>query len=122
MPIKDPEIRREYYRRYMQKNGEKYNLRKLVSDYLSMHPCVDCGESDIDVLEFDHRNPEEKRFTIARYRNSRSVTPSTMMNEITKCDVRCANCHRKKTVRESRAGIYKPNVSPRIKFREGTRT
>lgn len=69
--------------------------RVKIFDYLSSHPCVDCGETDVLVLEFDHRNPETKRwaigFIVAR-KPWRFV-----LAEIAKCDVRCANCHRRRT-------------------------
>lgn len=70
--------------------------RQLVVDYLLEHPCVDCGEGDVRVLEFDHRPGVEKRAPIAllvRSRHSWGVVEA----EIAKCDVRCANCHRRKT-------------------------
>lgn len=75
--------------------------KTFVWNYLSAHPCVDCGESDPVVLDFDHR-PGEKR--------SRNNSVSVLMNrrvdlarieeEIKRCDVRCANCHRRRTFRE----------------------
>lgn len=65
-------------------------------EYLRAHPCVDCGEADPLVLEFDHR--ADKEFTIGtklRDRNWKSI-----LDEIAKCDVVCANCHRRRTAVE----------------------
>lgn len=65
--------------------------------YLCNHPCVDCGESDPVVLEFDHVRGEK----VANVANliSGAGKFQRLMDEIAKCDVRCANCHRRKTYR-----------------------
>jgi hypothetical protein len=63
--------------------------------YFAIHPCVDCGESDPVVLEFDHLEGDSKSFDIGHslpYRNWRSI-----LEEIEKCEVVCANCHRRRT-------------------------
>lgn len=73
------------------------NLDFLIA-YLRSHPCVDCGESDIRVLQFDHVDPGTKVSNVSlllRKRPWKLVLP-----EIAKCAVRCANCHRRKTMRE----------------------
>lgn len=75
----------------------KREVQSIINDYLKTHPCIDCGEDDIIVLEFDHRNPDEKSFTIASATSKRFVTPQIILDEIAKCDVRCANCHRRRT-------------------------
>lgn len=67
----------------------------VLFEYLSTHPCVDCGESDPIVLEFDHRDPSKKSFTIGS--QARHKGRDSLMKEIEKCDVRCANCHRRRT-------------------------
>jgi hypothetical protein len=73
-----------------------------IMAYLSAHPCVDCGEADIVVLEFDHQN--EKETTIAELiRDAASL--SRLVAEVAKCLVRCANCHRRKTARDR--GYYR---------------
>lgn len=72
--------------------------RALILAYLLAHPCVDCGESDPVVLDFDHRDPSSKRAEVARLA-SRKPWPQ-VLTEIQKCDVRCANCHRKRTARQ----------------------
>jgi hypothetical protein len=56
---------------------------------------VDCGESDIIVLEFDHRDPSNKRAKISGILGSWRW--DAIMTEIEKCDVRCANDHRRRT-------------------------
>jgi hypothetical protein len=63
--------------------------------YFSSHPCIDCGEADPIVLEFDHRG--DKSFNIAKGLRDRSW--DDLVSEIAKCDVVCANCHRRRTAR-----------------------
>ncbi len=70
------------------------NQKRLV-DYLRRHPCVDCGQTDIRVLEFDHVRGN-KLNNIARMVGE-GFSWSTIEAEIAKCEVRCANCHRIKT-------------------------
>lgn len=72
---------------------------KFVFNYLDSHPCVDCGESDVMVLEFDHRKDSGKLKHIGDLMRG-AISRKLLENEIAKCDVRCANCHRKKTARE----------------------
>lgn len=70
----------------------------LLHEYLRVHPCVDCGETDIRVLEFDHTDPRSKTMAVTTMIGRRRWP--TIMSEIHKCDVRCANCHRKRTARQ----------------------
>jgi hypothetical protein len=100
---------REWYRRPEVKPGVRLRqgahfkatvLRNklFVCRYLNEHPCVDCGEADPIVLEFDHIRGD-KIAPVARL----VVAPrslSVIEKEIAKCVVRCANCHRRKTYRE----------------------
>lgn len=73
-------------------------VRKRLKAYLLDHPCVDCGESDWIVLEFDHCRGN-KKLAIASMIH-RNYSWKVILEEINKCDVRCANCHRRKTARE----------------------
>ena len=98
-------------RRYLERSHEiKQRLRvfnkklkddkaRKVFDYLQCHPCVDCGESDPVVLEFDHRDSATKLHAVARMIEARFAWDK-ILAEIEKCDVRCANCHRRKTSRQ----------------------
>ena len=71
--------------------------RRLLSEYLREHPCVDRGESDVAVLEFDHLRDKER--SIGQLVLD-GVSWQKILTEIAKCDVRCANCHRKKTAKQ----------------------
>ena len=76
--------------------AEKYAAKKeFVWNYKLSHPCVDCGETDPIVLEFDHINPNEKEATVANMLG-RTASLEKIKAEIDKCEVRCANCHRRK--------------------------
>lgn len=97
--------KREYDKRFYQKTistrrkNKKVNSKlirsrntKFIWDYLSCHPCIDCGEKDPIVLEFDHK--ENKKYNISEMTN---LSIECIESEINKCEVRCANCHRRKT-------------------------
>ncbi|HEV2062313.1 MAG TPA: hypothetical protein VGR12_05630, partial [Solirubrobacteraceae bacterium] len=66
-----------------------------IVDVLGASTCIDCGDSDIVILEFDHRG--EKRGNVSTMASWASL--DTLRAEIAKCDVRCANCHRRRTQR-----------------------
>lgn len=69
---------------------------EFVRDYLATHPCVDCREPSVVVLEFDHVG--KKRATVAKL-VQREHSLDSIRREIGECEVRCANCHRRKTCR-----------------------
>ena len=88
---RDTYVRREVARI----DGYRRSNRPRILAYLLTHPCVDCGLSDPLVLEFDHRDPKEKRAEVSVLA-ARKPWP-IVLAEIAKCDVRCANCHRVRT-------------------------
>ncbi len=82
--------------RSKKKNGERREMfKRVTAEYLSTHHCVDCGESDPIVLDFDHVRGE-KRCNIAEAGRVLSSL-SDLEEEIAKCEIRCANCHRRVT-------------------------
>lgn len=87
------------------KNTAKNTERKLklihdwLGEYLLTHPCVDCGNTDILVLEFDHIN-DDKEGDIGTL--TRRVSLAKLQAEVAKCEVRCVNCHRKITNKRRR--------------------
>ena len=92
---------REKARLVAQTNARREETRRNIILYLLAHPCVDCGERDVVVLEFDHRS--NKIAHVTTYANSGRTWPKVLL-EIQKCDVRCANCHRRETVRRMAVG------------------
>jgi hypothetical protein len=88
----------DYIRRAIaQVNGRREQNRREVMTYLVSHPCVDCGIDNPIVLEFDHRDPRDKLTNVGSMANKRWAR---VRAEIEKCDVRCVNCHRRKTARD----------------------
>ena len=64
-------------------------------------PCADChGQFPAVVMEFDHRDPAQKRFNVA-HSWCRSI--QSISDESAKCDVVCRNCHRRRTFERSAA-------------------
>ncbi len=94
---------REYYLKKARKRNTELNLELLsyLKKYFLEHPCIDCGESDITVLEFDHTGKVPK-FKAVSYLMRYRFTLEKIKQEIDKCEVRCANCHRRKTAKQFR--------------------
>jgi hypothetical protein len=82
---------------------EKMKRSRLYSlNYLKTHPCVDCGETDPVVLEYDHvdKSVKYKRRTRVFYLVQHGYSQQRIDEEISRCEVRCANCHRRKTAKQ----------------------
>ncbi|MGE2688422.1 hypothetical protein [Mycolicibacterium pulveris] len=104
-----PDCRREYNRDYYRRTPSKNSQRRAgkrraiaaakayVRHHLLTHPCVDCGEDDPVVLEFDHVTGVKLRDVGSMARGGWNL--AAIQSEIDKCEVRCANCHRRVTAR-----------------------
>jgi len=92
---------RGYYLEKTQKRNNKLRLEILnyLQQYLSKNPCVDCTESDITVLEFDHIGKVPKFKAVSSLIRGR-YSLGKVKEEVKKCEVRCANCHRRKTAKD----------------------
>jgi hypothetical protein len=98
--------RKEYMRRWYQKNKEAHKARvvvdrrirrksrrELVAELKNV-PCADCGvKYPPYVMDFDHRG--DKLFEISDA-IGREVSLDRFLAEIAKCDVVCSNCHRER--------------------------
>lgn len=65
-----------------------------IVEYLTTHPCIDCGERDPLVLQFDHVTGAKTAAVTAMIH---LANWDRIVGEIAKCVVRCANCHHRKT-------------------------
>jgi len=103
---------RTYVKRHYHRNKDYYkdkararnasvkclHYEKLYA-YLAEHPCIDCGETDIVVLELDHRERGTKVMAVTSLVRG-AYGWDAIEAEIKKCDVRCANCHRRRTAKQ----------------------
>lgn len=72
-------------------------LKALAVHYLG-GKCEDCGyNKSIAAMEFHHRDPSQKDFSIAGSGVTRSF--ESMKVELDKCKLLCANCHREEHTR-----------------------
>ena len=102
------ECQRIYSRAHYQRNKSRHNARRrrnqtvyvaknkeLMRQYLKGQRCVDCGISNPLVLEFDHvRGVKRREVSIML---CSGFAWKRILEEIAKCEIRCANCHRVKT-------------------------
>lgn len=68
---------------------EQINIIKSV-------PCKDCGQSYPPyVMDFDHLGLEDKIYNISQMVGAKGM--KSILKEIDKCEIVCANCHRQRT-------------------------
>lgn len=90
----------------------KLRNRMFIWKYLQDHPCLDCGESDPVVLDFDHVRGVKVCNISAMV--TQKATLKRIAEEIEKCEVRCANCHRRATARRGNWWQIKYSVASQI--------
>jgi len=88
------------YVQTMKTHDQKYRdrNRKFLIEYLKTKSCVDCSNTDIRVLQFDH--VRGKKLDGIAQLVAKKYSISKIEIEIAKCEVRCANCHIIKTAKE----------------------
>ena len=95
----NPERIRKLYR---DSDRHRRNTTKEWVDELKSKPCVDCGnEFETFVMDFDHRDPTTKSYVIS-FMVSKRMPREAILEEIAKCDLICANCHRKRTFQKKK--------------------
>ena len=68
-------------------------------------PCMDCGQKfPIICMDLDHRDPKTKRYPGLNMKAAFRRRPEQLDEELAKCDVVCANCHRIRTRKRWDAG------------------
>jgi Homeodomain-like domain-containing protein len=122
---------RDCFKRYYEEQRARHRRRNnalktarvreaqiFVLEYLRDHPCMDCGEADPVILEFDHLGAKRAEIsTLVR----RGVLPPVLETEIGRCEVVCASCHRRRTARRGswrRAAVELSAVRWRSKTQE----
>lgn len=101
-----------YSRKHYVSNPPMYSKKRLESnrrlvtrnrlhaiEFLRTHPCVDCGEADPVVLEFDHVDPTTKVDSVSDLIRC-AYSLERVKAEMARCEVRCVHCHRRRTARQ----------------------
>jgi len=92
-------LTRSHYKRnkrsYLDRNARAYQRHRELIREAKSRPCADCGvQYPYYVMDFDHRDGVDKLFELHSVARK---TAQSILREIEKCDVVCANCHRERT-------------------------
>ena len=110
---------RGYWRAYYYRNRElvgagrkrrKIEMREWLREYKATLVCATCGENHPAALDFHHANAAEKDRSVGEA-TAYGWSKRKLLEEIAKCEILCANCHRKRhwVLREARPeGIEPP--------------
>lgn len=78
----------EFY--YNRNKKVRLSNAQWIFEYKCKNKCKQCGEKHPACLQFHHRDENEKSFEISRAGTKKL---ETIIKEIEKCDLVCANCH-----------------------------
>ncbi len=106
-PYKDPKRRSDYQREYHKNiwypahrqdridrsRRKREELVEWYREYKKTLKCADCGQTHPATLEFHHLDPAKKEVNISRL-IATSSSLRRLKEEMAKCIVLCANCHR----------------------------
>ena len=105
MPYKDDSEKKAYHKVQSRKHYEKYKDKIIAANYRnravhkkkwdefkSTLSCTKCGFSHMAALDFHHEDPTLKEYNIHKLVGNGRFTKA--YEEIKKCIVLCANCHR----------------------------
>jgi len=102
MPSKDPAQRKlandRHYKKHKalvisRNNIRKKRVRVEWEEFKQTLSCIKCGESHSAILDFHHINPSDSDKKVHRLTANGAYKQAR--EEIKKCVVLCANCHRK---------------------------
>jgi hypothetical protein len=105
MPYKDPKVKKakhaEYSRKHYEANREEVKaktkgVRAIEKAKWRLHKstlkCTNCGFDNPAALDFHHEDPSNKKDSVWRLVNNGQFAKA--YEEMKKCIVLCANCHR----------------------------
>lgn len=104
MPRIDPEKNRSYFKKWWEANKDTQKMRvrrnqkrfKQEVAALKMHPCLDCGFVPVDACQMDWDHVDGVKVNgVSQLVALGSM--SRVLDEISKCELVCANCHRLRT-------------------------
>ena len=83
---------------YDRRKKLRLEAKEYVLSYLSTHPCEVCGESDPVVLEFHHIEEKGDEVSTLLHQSDSLIR---VIEEISRCQVLCSNCHKRVTAKEN---------------------
>lgn len=99
---KNLEIQKANQRKHYLANKEKYiaatcfrrkKNKRYIDEYKQGKCCKECGETNVTVFEFHHKNAKTKEILISKAVRDWGLI--RIKEELNKCQILCANCHRK---------------------------
>lgn len=102
--IRNKELNKKHFKTWYEKNKKlqakrclenRKRIKEWLKEFKSTLKCIKCGENHPSCLDFHHRDSEEKEGDISGIVGRKGWGIEKILKEIEKCDVLCANCHRK---------------------------